>query len=96
MSSPVMTLTNMTATGDVITGPGCPTVLFKGLPAATITTMVAGAVCVSGVISGSIQPNVLAGVFPLASLGAPVTGVSVIGVPVSTVCAVTPNMNDLG
>ena len=32
---------------------------------------------------------------PVATIGAPVTGVSPIGVPVATVCAVTLNMNDI-
>ena len=55
---------------------------------------VARPACVSGVITASMSPNMLAKGRPVATIGAPVTGVSQVGVPISTVCAVTPNMND--
>ena len=95
MPMPVMTLANATATGDMIVGPGAVTTMVKGLPVACLGDAVAGPVCVSGVITASMSPNVLAKGRPVATIGAPVRGVSPIGVPVATVCAVTPNMNDI-
>jgi len=95
MPMPVMCLANLTATGDVIVGPGAVTTMVKGLPVACLGDAVAGPACV-GVVSGSLSPNVLAKGRPVATLGSPVTGVNpVIGVPMSTVCAVTPNVNDI-
>ena len=44
MPTPVATIANMTATGDVITGPGALTTMVKGLPVACIGDAVAGAV----------------------------------------------------
>ena len=93
MPMSVMTLANATATGDMIVGPGAVTTMVKGLPVACLGDAVAGPVCVSGVITASMSPNVLAKGRPVATIGAPVTGVSPVGVPISTVCAVTPNMN---
>lgn len=95
MPMPVMTIVNATATGDVIVGPGAITSMVKGLPVACLGDAVAGAVCVSGVITGTMSPNVLAKGRPVATMTSPVTGVSPIGIPVATVCAVTPNVNDL-
>ena len=95
MPFPVMTLTNATATGDVITGPGAPTVLVKGLPVACMGDMVTGAACV-GSITVSTSPNKIMLGRPVACMTSVVVGVnSAIGVPVSTVCAVTPNVNDI-
>ena len=93
MPMPVMTLANATATGDMIVGPGAITTMVKGLPVACLGDAVAGPACVSGVITASMSPNVLAKGRPVATIGAPVTGVSPIGIPIATVCAVTPNMN---
>ena len=93
MPMPVMTLANATATGDMIVGPGALTTMVKGLPVACLGDAVAGPACVSGVITASMSPNVFAKGRPVATIGAPVTGVSPIGVPIATVCAVTPNMN---
>lgn len=93
MPMPVMTIANATATGDMIVGPGAITSMVKGLPIACLGDAVAGPACVSGVITASMSPNVLAKGRPVATIGAPVTGVSPIGVPIATVCAVTPNMN---
>ena len=44
MPTPIATIANLTATGDVIAGPGAPIRLVKGLPAACIGDAVAGAV----------------------------------------------------
>ena len=60
MPMPVMTLANATATGDMIVGPGALTSMVKGLPIACLGDAVAGPVCVSGVITASMSPNVLA------------------------------------
>ena len=95
MPMPVMTLANATATGDMIVGPGTITTMVKGLPVACLGDAVAGPACVSGVITASMSPNVLAKGRPVATIGAPVTGVSPVGVPIATVCAMTPNMNDI-
>jgi len=95
MAMPAMTLTSTTATGDLLTGPGCPRVLVKGLPVAQMTSMVAGAACVSGVVTTTVSANHIAGGLPVASLTAMVTGVTPVGAPISTACAITTGMNDL-
>lgn len=83
MGTPAARLTDMTATGDPITGPGVPNVLIGGLPAAVIGDLVSGSVCVGAITVGS--PTVLIGGRPAARLGSTVTGVNpVSGVPVTT------------
>lgn len=94
MPTPIVTIANMTATGDAITGPGALTTMVKGLPVACIGDAVAGPVC-TGVISTTLSPTNLAKGRPVASIGCTVTGVSPVGVPVSTVIAVTPNLNEI-
>lgn len=95
MPFPAMTLTTATATGDVITGPGGPPTLVKGIPVACMGDAVAGPVC-TGVISGSTSPTRIAKGRPVAVVTSPVTGVNPItGIPVATVCAVTPHVNDI-
>lgn len=94
MPSPVATIVNMTATGDVITGPGALTTMVKGLPVACIGDAVAGPVC-TGVISSTLSPTNIAKGRPVASLGCTVTGVTPVGVPVTTVVAVCPNLNEI-
>jgi uncharacterized Zn-binding protein involved in type VI secretion len=89
---PAARLTDTTATGDVITGPGVPNVLIGGLPAAVMGDMVSGAVCVGTITMGS--PTVLIGGRPAARMTSIVNGNNpIIGVPVATVvlapCAVT-------
>jgi uncharacterized Zn-binding protein involved in type VI secretion len=74
----------MTATGDAITGPGAPTVLIGGLPAACVGDMVSGSVCVGAIMMGSF--TVLIMNRPAATVGSQVVGVNPItGIPVSTV-----------
>ena len=93
--TPTVSIANLTATGDVVTGPGAITKLVKGLPRACMGDLVAGPVCVSGVITSPIPTtfnNIVMG-RPQADLSSVVAGVSVVGVPVSTVVAVTPNIN---
>ena len=95
MPFPAMTLTNATATGDIITGPGAVTTMVKGLPVACMGDAVAGAACV-GVISVSMAPNIIAKGRPVAVMTSIVNGVNpAIGIPMVTACAVTPNVNDI-
>jgi len=86
MPFPAARLTDMTATGDLITGPGVPTVLIGGLPASVMGDMVAGGVCVTGsIVMGS--PTVLIGGRPAARVTSTVVGSTAIGAPISTVIA---------
>ena len=94
MPTPVATIANMTATGDVITGHGALTTMVKGLPVACIGDAVAGPLC-TGVVSSTLSPTNIAKGRPVASLGCTVTGVSPVGVPVTTAIAVCPNVNEI-
>jgi len=83
MPFPAARLTDMTATGDTITGPGIPTVLIENMPASVMGDMVSGAACQGAITQGS--PTVLIGGRPAARVTSVVTGVNpVTGVPVST------------
>jgi len=84
MPFPAARLTDMTATGDVITGPGVPNVLIEGLPAAVMGDMVSGAACIGAITMGS--PTVLISGRPAARVTSTVMGSNpATGVPVSTV-----------
>ena len=84
MPFPAARLTDMTATGDVITGPGVPTVLIENLPASVMGDMVSGAACVGSIMMGSL--TVLIGGRPAARVTSQVVGTNpATGVPVSTV-----------
>ncbi|MDR2444516.1 MAG: PAAR domain-containing protein [Spirochaetaceae bacterium] len=93
MPTPVATITNLTATGDVITGPGAPTILYKGLPAACMGDLVAGPMCVTGAITMTTAITNLYMGRPVSNLGSMVVGVSPIGIPMSTALAVCTNIN---
>jgi hypothetical protein len=93
MPTPVATIVNLTATGDVIIGPGGLTTMVKGLPCACMGDAVAGALCIAGVITMTTALNKLAKGRPQACIGSIVTGVSVIGIPVTTAVLVCPNVN---
>jgi uncharacterized Zn-binding protein involved in type VI secretion len=95
MPTPVATIANLTATGDVITGPGALTTMVKGLPVACLGDLVAGPVCVTGAITMTTAITKLAKGRPIANLGSVVAGVSPIGVPVSTAVTVCPNVNEI-
>ncbi len=83
MGFPAARLTDTTVTGDVITGPGVPTVLICGLPAAVMGDMVSGTVCVGTITLGS--PTVLIGGRMAARVTSVVNGNNPIsGVPVAT------------
>ena len=93
--TPTLSIANLTATGDVVLGPGGFTNLAKGLPMACMGDLVAGPVCVAGAITAPIPTtfnNIVMG-RPQANLSSVVAGISVLGVPVSTTVVVTPNIN---
>jgi uncharacterized Zn-binding protein involved in type VI secretion len=95
MPTPVATITNLTATADVIIGPGALTTMVKGLPVACMGDAVAGPLCVAGVITMTTAINKLAKGRPTACLGSMVTGVSPIGIPMSTAVMVCPNVTEI-
>ena len=93
MPTPAATLLNMTATADVVTGPGMPTNIVNGLPAACMGDMVAGPMCVGAIAMSTAVNHIVKG-RPIANLSAMVTGVNpIIGAPMSTAIAVAPNIN---
>jgi uncharacterized Zn-binding protein involved in type VI secretion len=84
---PAARLGDLTATGDAITGPGVPTVLICGLPAACVGDLVAGAACTGAIITGSA--TVLIGGRPAARVTSQVAGANPgSGVPVTTAIVV--------
>ncbi len=84
MSFPAARVGDVTATGDVITGPGVATVLIGGQPASVVGDLVTGAACAGAIVMGS--PTVLIGGRPAARSTSSVTGANpASGVPVSTV-----------
>lgn len=93
--TPAATLANLTATGDVVTGPGAPTTLFTGLPAVCVGDLVAGAT-VTGAISVSTAVTTIINGRPAANLTAVVAGVNpVTGIPLTTALAVCPSVTSL-
>jgi uncharacterized Zn-binding protein involved in type VI secretion len=83
MGFPAARLGDMTVTGDAITGPGVPTVLIAGQPAAVVGDLVSGSACVGSITLGSA--NVLIGGRPAARVTSQVSGVNPeSGVPVTT------------
>ena len=89
--------TSLTATGDVVIGPGAVTNLTKGLPCACMGDAIAGPVVVSGLITvpfPSSMNNIMMG-RPQATLGSIVAGVSIVGVPIGSVLAVSPHVMNL-
>ena len=86
MPFPAARLSDITATGDAISGPGMPTVLIEGLPASVMGDLVNGAACVGSITVGS--PTGLIGGRPAARVTSAVVGSNPItGVPVSTTIA---------
>ena len=83
MPGPAARVGDTTATGDAITGPGVPTVLIGGMPAAVLGDMVSGAACVGAITLGSF--TVLIMNRPAATVGSMVAGANpATGVPVTT------------
>ncbi len=81
---PAARLTDMTATGDLVTGPGMPTVLIGSMPAAVMGDMVSGPGCVGSLATGC-SVTVLIGNRPAARVTAMAMGANpVTGVPVTT------------
>ncbi|MDR2433995.1 MAG: hypothetical protein LBD47_05460 [Treponema sp.] len=93
MPTPVATIANLTATGDVIIGPGGLTTMVKGLPCACMGDAVAGPLCVAGVVTMTTALNKLAKGRPQVCIGSLVSGVSILGIPVTTAVLVCPNVN---
>lgn len=85
MSFPAARLTDTTATGDIITGPGVPTVLIGGLPAATVSDATVGAACTGMITMGS--STVVIGGRPAARISSQVNGVNTVGAPTTTIVA---------
>jgi uncharacterized Zn-binding protein involved in type VI secretion len=86
MSFPACRLTDLTVTGDPITGPGVTSVMICGLPASVVGDMVDGAVCDGAVVMGS--PTVWIGGRPATRVTSQVAGVNPeTGVPVTPVMA---------
>lgn len=73
MPTPVARVGDMTVTGDTIIGPGVPTVLFGGMPAAVVGDFVSGPACVGSISQGS--PTVLIGGRPAARVSSLVNGI---------------------
>ena len=89
MGFPAARLGDMTVSGDAITGPGVPTVLIMGQPAAVLGDTVSGNACVGAIAMGSA--TVLIMNRPAARTNDPVSGANPYsGVPVSTTIAPTP------
>jgi len=86
MPFPAARLGDLTATGDVITGPGVPNVIIEGVPASVAGDMVSGAACIGSVTQGSL--TVLISGRPAARVTSLVSGANpATGVPVSTTIA---------
>ncbi len=86
MPFPAARVGDTTATGDAITGPGVPTVLIGGQPAAVMGDLVSGVACTGSITMGS--PTVLIGGRPAARVTSIVVGTNPItGVPISTTIA---------
>jgi uncharacterized Zn-binding protein involved in type VI secretion len=86
MPFPASRLTDTTATGDLITGPGAPTVVIEVMPASCLGDAVAGAACTGVVTVGS--PIVIFEGRPATRVTSTVVGANpATGVPVTTVVA---------
>ncbi|HBO58573.1 MAG TPA: hypothetical protein DD624_01500 [Alphaproteobacteria bacterium] len=96
MPTPVATIANLTATGDVILGPGGITTMVKGLPVACVGDAVAGPMCV-GAVTMTTAVNKLAKGRPIANMGAVVSGScpAAMGAPIATPVMVCPNLNEI-
>ncbi len=89
MGFPAARLGDLTVTGDAITGPGVPTVLIMGQPAAVVGDTVSGNACVGAIVMGSTTVLIMGR--PAARTNDPVSGANPYsGVPVSTTVAPTP------
>lgn len=93
--TPVATITNNTATGDVIVGPGNPTYLVRGLPVSCLGDAVSGSTVV-GTITSTTCINILTKGRPVANMGSMVAGTNpMTGAPMTTTVVVCPTINHL-
>jgi hypothetical protein len=96
MPTPVATIANLTATGDVIIGPGAVTDITMGLPDACMGDAVAGPMVATGVITLTLDPTVIKMGRPVGCMGSLVVGVSPpmpVPLPMATAVAICPNVN---
>lgn len=92
MPFPIVTLTGQTGTGDIVVGPGAPTVIIGGKPVALVGDQVSGAALI-GVISQPGNPKIIIGGRPPAALTGVVSGANpATGVPVASPLAVSSAM----
>ena len=77
--TPIATMTGLTATGDAVTGPGFPTFLCNGMPAACLGDAAAGPA--PGPVISTMHPTMLLGGRPVASMTCIVQGVMPPGIP---------------
>lgn len=92
---PTATLTNASATGDVITAVGMPNRICGGLPIACVGDMVTGPVCTGSMAVSTAVTRIMGG-RPVANVTTQVVGVNPItGIPVTTAIAVSPNVTRL-
>jgi uncharacterized Zn-binding protein involved in type VI secretion len=83
---PAARLADMTVTGDLITGPGVPTVLICNMPASVVGDMVAGSVCTGTIATGGF--TVLISGRPVTRVTSSVVGANTMtGIPMSTIIA---------
>lgn len=94
MPTPTATLTSVTATGSVVSGPGAVTNLIKALPAACLGDVVNGPAC-NGPITVTTAVNKLALARPIANIGSIAAGPSAVGVPTATAVAATIGINEI-
>ena len=85
MPNPAARIGDSSATGDTIVGPGKPTVLIGGMPAADLGASNSGTVCTGSIIDGS--PTVQIGGVPAARISSNCSGISSGGSASSTVLA---------
>lgn len=91
--TPIATLVNTTATGDIVTGPGAPTNIINGLPCACLGDAVVGPV-VTGAITVTTAVTYIVKGRPVANLTSVVSGVNPItGVPMASALAICPSVN---
>jgi hypothetical protein len=87
------TIVNLTATGDLIIGPGDPIYIAKGLPVSCMGDAVSGALCVAGFVTMTTAINKITMGRPMANMGSLVMGISMLGFPVPTAVLVCQNIN---
>lgn len=86
MSRPAARVSDLTVTGDPITGPGAATVMIMNLPASVVGDLVSGAACSGAVAMGSATVMIMSR--PAVRVGDQVTGANpASGAPVTTAVA---------